>query len=121
MIVVFGYAFRHPDEPCAINVDQPTRTLCGRYVESLPGVQAFGRGDGIPVNLHERCRQWMDVLGALVQSDDMVYGVCPVCQGDVALADGLVSAHGEWVVGRHGWRMSQRPCSGAGERPEVQP
>ena len=119
MIVVFGFATKHPDEPCAISVDRPTRTLCGRQVESLPGVQAFGRGDGIPRNLHPVCAQWMGALGAQVQFDDVVYAVCPLCQGDVPLVDGLVSAHGEWVVTRHGLRMSTQPCLGEGELPEV--
>lgn len=120
MRVAYGFAFKHGNEPCAVNTDHPSRTLCGRTVEFLPEVQAFGGADGIPLNLHPRCRQLLanvDVVPAVV---DPPYGTCPQCWGDVPLEGGLVAAHGAWVVGRHGPAVSDTPCDGVGARPEVQ-
>ena len=118
MNVVFGFAIRHPDEPCAINTDRPERTLCGRDVTFLPPAQGFGQGDGIPVNLHPRCRALMGVFGGVVAADEVAYGACPDCHGDVPLVDGRVAAHGAWVVSRLGLHVSSVACSGEGELPE---
>ncbi len=114
VIVIFGFARNHPDRPCAVDVRDETRTICGRDVETLPQVQAWGAE--VPPRLHDRCRFLMGLNLASVRPADYArYITCPACSGDVPVDDdGLIAAHKQWVVSRHGPTVSTMPCDGVG-------
>ncbi len=114
VIVIFGFARNHPDRPCAVDVADESRTICGRDVETLPQVQAWGAE--VPSQLHDRCRFLMGLNLAQVRPPDYArYITCPECSGDVPVDDdGLIARHGQWRQGRHGPMVSAVPCDGAG-------
>ncbi len=119
MIVIFGYARNHPDRPCAVDVRDETRTICGRTVELLPQIQAWGAE--IPLNVHDRCRFLIGLHRATVRPPDVAgYAPCPECSGDVPVGDdGTAGVHNEWTVGRHGLQVSSRQCGGSGQLVET--
>lgn len=118
MKYLYGHVVKHPDEQCAVRPDAPSRTVCGREVGFLPTRDV--EADYTPRDLHDRCRELIfgEVRVNPVPMPET--GVCPACWGSVWLHEGLVAAHGPWVVRGGETVESQTPCDGAGELHEVE-
>lgn len=122
--VVFGWPARHKHEgQHAFPVVRPDRTLCGiardegRMAAFIPAEQQDGL---IPHDLCARCAAVMAAQGARPVRTAEAEGVCPACGGNALLdAEGRVAGHRAWMVGRHGPRVSQVACGGAGQWPEA--
>jgi hypothetical protein len=113
----FGYVRNH-DRPCAINPDNPKRTLCNLLVQ---GTAAFSDEPGYtPRDLCGKCRELIEANHlTTVGLDLVVYGTCPVCVGDVPVEGGVVAPHGRWAFRGAQGRVTNTPCDGAGQKPEV--
>lgn len=116
MSIPYGYADGFDTEWCIHDLSNPAYMLCGRRKGFIPVAPPL-----FPAFVHERCRvKWFRPARKPVVSEPVeVYGTCPDCFGEVPLAGGLIGAHGAWVVGRHGAKVSATPCTGESERPEV--
>lgn len=105
-----------PGRECAVNLDRPDVTLCGRPVLFLT---SSGRTLSRPTNLHKTCADLLDKAG-----QDMVAGVdglCPDCGGPAPLTTaGYVAGHEPWTVAAGGLlrRVAGVRCGGEGASPE---
>lgn len=114
--IPYGYANGVDAEWCIHDEARPDFMLCGQRKGFIPEAPPL-----FPRFVHDRCRvKWFRQGRVPADRGLTVYGVCPDCAGEVPLDGGLVAAHGAWVVGRHGARVSDRPCPGEGELPEVE-
>ncbi len=86
-------------------------TLCGRRIDRAPIFQP------------EDPKACVECVGRVASRKPVVeaalYGVCPVCGGEVPLAGDVVAPHPEWVVRADGPCVGSRQCDGRGEKPEV--
>ncbi len=106
----FGTPHRGDGNVYCIRVEGVGATLCGRRIDHAPVLQ--------PAN-PAACRECVAVLPSRPTIRRVKeYGACPVCGGDVPVADGIVQRHPEWVVGRGGPTVGRAACTGEGQEPE---
>lgn len=117
--IEFGYAAGCGTRQCAKRVDVAHRMLCDRRVAYIPAVQPPFR----PEHFCPDCRRVLDggVTEFVPPTDEQAEGTCPVCVGRVLLDEqGRISVHGEWSYRGGALVVTEKPCAGAGEKPEAE-
>lgn len=115
--IEFGYAADVHEFWCAKKTTVQHHMLCGKRKGWMPPVpHPF-----TPPNLCPDCRRIL-AGGPELQpvSEEDPEGTCPVCVGRAPLDEaGLIAEHGEWSYRDGRLVVTDRPCAGRGELPEV--
>lgn len=116
--IEFGYAANIDTFWCAKKVNTINFMLCGKRKGWMPPTQH----PFTPTPLCPDCKRILaggPELRPVAEEDPE--GTCPVCVGRAPLDEaGLIAPHMQWLWPSGKPVLTQTPCSGAGELPEVE-